>query len=145
MVHTAVLSRDTIPSSQLSPFLCKQTEPSQLCKELDRKSSMHNNFFPQVNSDTITCPWHTSHTCVSAHRVSVGTGLVFLLFQQQSRAKAIIQSFMLLISVFTRTNYPGGNELTPKKHKRELSNWSTYKHCHESTANTLVLLKCKSM
>ena len=33
----------------------------QLCNELNWKSSIHINFFPQVNFDTISCPIHSPH------------------------------------------------------------------------------------
>lgn len=35
--------KDAIPSSQFSPFLCKQTQQSQLCNELNWKSSMQTH------------------------------------------------------------------------------------------------------
>lgn len=69
MPHAAVLSRDAIPSSQLSPLLCKQIQQSQLCKELNWKSSMHINFFSRlILTQSFVQGTHHIKECASTQR-----------------------------------------------------------------------------
>lgn len=129
-------------------FLCKQTQVCSCAKNWTGKAAyLLIPPLPRVNFDTISCPICSPHDCTytctrTKGRVNAGTALAFLLFQQQSRVKAILRLYKLLISAFTRINCSLGNK-PPWKIKGKKSDWSNYKRCHERLTNILVLLKCQ--